>query len=84
MPVLLGAALKTDVPIVALHLTRPPIVIPDRATLGIPSHFEAARGAYVVRDYTPGQPRGGHDHRAGHERHGQHRQAAARAGRRAG
>jgi transketolase len=24
--------------------------------LGIPSHFEAARGAYVLRDFRPGQP----------------------------
>lgn len=59
VPVLLGAALKTDVPIVALHLTRPPIEIPDRKRLGMPSHFEAARGAYVVRDYAEGVPRGG-------------------------
>lgn len=59
VPVLLGAALKLDVPIIALHLTRPPIEIPDRGKLGMPSHFEAARGAYVVRDYTAGQPRGG-------------------------
>jgi transketolase len=57
VPVLLGAALKLDVPIVALHLTRPPIEIPDRRRLGIPSHFEAARGAYLVRDYRPGEPR---------------------------
>ncbi len=59
VPVLLGAALKQDVPVVALHLTRPPIEIPDRETLGIPSHFEAARGAYVVRDYSGDRPRGG-------------------------
>ncbi|MGH3398469.1 MAG: hypothetical protein ACRDPO_27655 [Streptosporangiaceae bacterium] len=59
VPVLLGAAFGLDVPIVALHLTRPPIEIPDREALGIPSHFEAARGAYVLRDYRPGQPRGG-------------------------
>lgn len=59
MPVLLGAALKLDVPVIALHLTRPPIEIPDRAKLGIPSHFEAARGAYIVRDYTSGKPHGG-------------------------
>jgi transketolase len=59
VPVLLGAALALDVPIVALHLTRPPVDIPDRAALGMPSHFEAARGAYVLRDYRPGQPRGG-------------------------
>lgn len=59
VPVLLGAALEQPKPIVALHLTRPPIEIPDREKLGIPSHFEAARGAYVVRDFKPGQPRGG-------------------------
>jgi transketolase len=57
--VLLGAALKQDAPIVALHLTRPPIEIVDREALGMPSYFEAARGAYVVRDYDPDQPRGG-------------------------
>jgi len=59
VPVLLAAAFSTDVPIVALHLTRPPVQIPDREAYGIPSHFEAARGAYVMRDYQPGQPRGG-------------------------
>ena len=57
--VLLGAALKQDVPIIALHLTRPPIEIPDREKLGIPSHFEAARGAYIVRDYDTNKSRGG-------------------------
>jgi len=59
VPVLLAAALRQDVPVVALHLTRPAIEIPDREALGIPSHFEAARGAYVVRDADPGRPRGG-------------------------
>ncbi len=59
VPVLLGAALKQDVPLVALHLTRPPVTIPDRQALGIPSYFEAARGAYIVRDYLPGLPKGG-------------------------
>ncbi len=59
VPVLLAAALKTDVPIIALHLTRPAIEIPDRKALGIPSHFEASKGAYVVRDYAPGRERGG-------------------------
>lgn len=57
--VLLAAALKHSMPIVALHLTRPPIEIPDRQALGMPSHFAAAGGAYVVRDYRKGQPRGG-------------------------
>ena len=59
VPVLLGEALRHPVPIVALHLTRPPITIPDREKLGIPSHFEAARGAYIVRDYSPGAPQAG-------------------------
>ncbi len=59
VPVLLGAALRQNVPIVALHLTRPPIQIPDRAALGMPSHFAAARGAYVVREYKPGLPQQG-------------------------
>jgi len=59
VPVVLAAALATDVPLVALHLTRPAIELPDRAALGMPSHFEAARGAYVMRDFKPGQPRGG-------------------------
>lgn len=59
VPVLLGAALKAEAPIVALHLTRPPIEIPDRERLGIPSHFEAARGAYIVRNLRPGLPHAG-------------------------
>ena len=59
VPVLLGAALRQEVPIVALHLTRPPIEIPDREKLGMASHFEAARGAYLVREYRPGRPKGG-------------------------
>ncbi len=59
VPVLLGTAFALDVPIVALHLTRPPVEIPDREALGIPSHFAAARGAYVLRDYRGDQPRGG-------------------------
>jgi transketolase len=59
VPVLLAAALATDVPIVALHLTRPAIEIPDREALGMASHFEAARGAYVLRRPSgDGQPAG--------------------------
>jgi transketolase len=59
VPVLLAAALATSVPIVALHLTRPAVEIPDRAALGMPSHFEAARGAYVMRPFRDGQRHGG-------------------------
>jgi transketolase len=55
VPVLLGAALTKDVPIVAIHLTRPPIEIPDREKMGIPSHFEAAKGVYLIRDFKAGK-----------------------------
>jgi transketolase len=53
VPVAIAAGLRHGAPILALHLTRPGIEIPDRAALGMPSHFEAARGAYVLRDYNP-------------------------------
>ena len=56
VPVVLATALATDVPIVALHLTRPAVEIPDRAALGMDSHFEAARGAYVLRRPDPKRP----------------------------
>jgi transketolase len=59
VPVVLAAALATDVPIVALHLTRPAVDIPDRAALGMASHFEAARGAYLIRDVATGTPSAG-------------------------
>lgn len=59
VPVVLAAALATDVPIVALHLTRPTVDIPDRAALGMASHFEAARGAYLIRDAAAGKPSAG-------------------------
>ncbi len=59
VPVVLAAALAAGARIIALHLTRPPVTIPDRQALGAASHFEAARGAYLLRDYRPGAPRGG-------------------------
>jgi transketolase len=59
VPVVLAAAFATDVPIVALHLTRPPIEIPDRAALGMPGYFAAARGAYVMRPFREGEPKAG-------------------------
>jgi len=59
VPVVIAAALRAKAPIVALHLTRPAIDIPDRAALGIPSHFAAARGAYVMRPYRAGAPKMG-------------------------
>ena len=48
---MLGAALAADVSIIALHLTRPAIQIPDREALGMPSHFEASKGAYIIKGY---------------------------------
>ena len=59
VPVLIAAGLKLGPAIVALHLTRPAITVPDREALGMPHYFEAARGAYVIRDYRPGTPKGG-------------------------
>lgn len=59
VPVLIAAGLEARFPILALHLTRPPIEIPDREALGIASHFEASRGAYLIRDYDRSRPRGG-------------------------
>ena len=59
VPVLLGAALKESAPIIALHLTRPSIEIPDRDALGMPSHFTAAKGAYIVRDFKEEPPKNG-------------------------
>ncbi len=59
VPVLVAAAMQTVQPIIALHLTRPPVELPDRAALGLASHFEAAKGAYILRDYDTGKPKQG-------------------------
>ncbi len=59
VPVVLAEAFKRDFPIVILHLTRPPIEIPDREKLGIPSHFEAAKGAYLIRNFKEGSEKDG-------------------------
>ena len=55
----LAAALSTDAPIIALHLTRPNVTIPDREALGMDSHLEAGRGAYVMRDHDASRPKEG-------------------------
>jgi len=52
---MMTAAMATDVAIIALHLTRPGVVIPDRKKLGMASHLDAAKGAYLIRDYKPNQ-----------------------------
>jgi transketolase len=59
VPVLLAEAFKSDAPLISLHVTRPELPIPDRKALGIPSHFEAAKGAYVLRPYKEGRKKGG-------------------------
>jgi len=59
VPVVLAAALRQKAPIVALHLTRPAVEIPDRAALGMASHFAAARGAYILRPYRADRPKQG-------------------------
>ena len=56
VPVVLGAALAQKAPIIALHLTRPAVDIPDRAKLGLGSHFDAAKGVYVLREAKAGVP----------------------------
>lgn len=56
---MLTAALGMDVAVIALHLTRPGVEIPDRKKLGMGSHMEAARGAYLIRDYQADRPKMG-------------------------
>ncbi len=71
VPVLLGAALRLDAPIVALHLTRPGHPHPgSRAPWAFRRTSKRPAGAYVVRDYRPGQPQQGAFYRAGYQRHG--------------
>ncbi len=53
------AALGTKAPIVALHLTRPGVELPDRKALGMGDFREAANGAYIIRDYDPSRPKEG-------------------------
>ena len=55
----LSAALKQDCKIIAVHLTRPEIIIPDRNKLEIANHKEAAKGAYLIKDYDSDKPKKG-------------------------
>lgn len=55
----LAAAMATDTNIIALHLTRPSIEIPDREGLGMASYMDAAKGAYIMRDYDANRPNEG-------------------------
>jgi len=56
---MLAAAMKMDAPIIALHLTRPGIEIPNRQSLGMDSHFDAAKGAYLIRNYDENREKDG-------------------------
>ena len=55
----LAAALSTDVQLIALHLTRPPVMIPDREALGMAPHMDAAKGAYIIKDFDPSMDKEG-------------------------
>jgi len=56
---MITAALGMDAPLIALHLTRPGVAVPDRKKLGMASHMEAAKGAYIIRDYKSDLPKMG-------------------------
>ena len=56
---MLAAALASDVPLIALHLTRPNVVVPDREALGVAPHLDAARGAYVIKPHDSKRPKEG-------------------------
>jgi len=47
----LVAAFNTNIPVIGLHLTRPSVTIPDRKALGMASYLDAAKGAYIIKDY---------------------------------
>ena len=47
----MAEALQYDVPMIALHVTRPRIKTPDRHAFGMPYYFEAAKSAYILKDY---------------------------------
>lgn len=59
VPVVMAAAMKAEQPIIALHLTRPGVDVFDREAMGLGSHLEADKGAYILRDYRDGEPRQG-------------------------
>lgn len=48
---MLAAAMSNKAHVIALHLTRPAVEIPDREKLGSASYLDAAKGAYVLKDW---------------------------------
>jgi transketolase len=58
--VMLAAAMGHDAHVIALHLTRPNVETMDREALGAASHLDAAKGAYVIKDWDDSRgPRAG-------------------------
>jgi transketolase len=55
----MAAAMACDTPIIALHTTRPNVEVPDREALGMASYMDAAKGAYLIRDYDASRPQDG-------------------------
>ena len=55
----MAAAMSTKIPIIAIHLTRPPVEIPNRDELGIASHLDASKGAYIIKNYDPNKDKNG-------------------------
>lgn len=49
--VMLAAAMGHDAHVIALHLTRPNVETMDREALGAASHLDAAKGAYIIKDW---------------------------------
>ncbi len=50
---------EANSPIIAIHLTRPPIVIPDRVKLDIDHYKNSAKGAYIIKNYDNKKPKEG-------------------------
>ena len=82
VPVMIAAAMATDAPIVALHLTRPadPGAGPRRARAWRRTS-RRREGAYLHPRLPAGPAEGGHDPGPGHDVDLQHGRAAAEAGR---
>ncbi|MBL8695718.1 MAG: transketolase [Planctomycetes bacterium] len=55
----LAAAFQAGPPIIALHLTRPAVTVPDRDALGCDPYLYAAKGAYIAKDFDPSRPKEG-------------------------
>ncbi len=80
VPVVLAAGLASRAPIVALHLTRPPVTIPDRAALGMRTPLRGGPRGLPDPRLHPGQDADGMHPRPGHDDDRQRDSHPARAG----